>query len=87
MKDNNKNNNNSFFNNKNSFGMTDTHDNYALNNIPMGLSFGFTQNPAAMTAFQNMPDNKKKLVLEMASNVKSKKEMMSLIQDISINNI
>ena len=87
MKDNNKNNNNAFFNNKNSFGMTDANNNYALNNIPMGLSFGFTQNPAAMTAFENMSDEKKKIVLEKAHNVKSKKEMMSLIQDISINNI
>ena len=87
MKDNNKNNNNSFFNNKNSYGTINSHDNYTLSNIPMGLSFGFTQNPAAMTAFENMSDENKKIVLEKAHNVKSKKEMMSLIQDISINNI
>lgn len=88
MRNNNKNNNNSFFNNKNSFGMTsDNNENYAFNNIPMGLSMAFTQNPAALTAFQNMDDTKKKKVIQMASNVSSKKEMTELVQNISINNL
>lgn len=88
MKDNNKSNNNSFFNNKNSFGMmSDDNENYAFNNIPMGLSMAFTQNPAALTAFQNMDDNRKKKVIEMASNASSKKEMNELVQNISINNL
>ncbi len=90
MKDNYKNNNNAFFNNKNSFGPAsdvNADDTYQFKNIPMGLSMAFGQNPAAMTAFANMPEDKKKAVLDKASNVKSKKEMMSLVQDISINNI
>lgn len=91
MKDNYKNNNNAFFNNKNSFGPASTDESsdnaYQFKNIPMGLSMAFTQNPAAMTAFENMPEDKKRAVLEKASQVKSKKEMMSLVQDISINNL
>lgn len=88
MRDNNKNNNNSFFNNKNSFGMTSgNNENYAFNNIPMGLSMAFTQNPAALTAFENMDDDKKKRIIEMASKVTSKKEMNTLVQNISINNL
>ena len=90
MKDNYKNNNNAFFNNKNSFGPAayNNEDNpYQFKNIPMGLSMAFTQNPAAMTAFENMPEDKKRAVLNRASQVKSKKEMMSLVQDISINNL
>ena len=88
MRDNNKNNNNSFFNNKNSFGMmSDNNETYAFKNIPMGLSMAFTQNPAALPAFQNMDDNRKKKVIEMASNASSKKEMNELVQNISINNL
>ena len=90
MKDNYKNNNNAFFNNKNSFAPLNDYngDNtYQFKNIPMGLSMAFTQNPAAMTAFENMSEDQKRAVLDKASQVRNKKEMMSLVQNISINNI
>lgn len=89
MKDNYKNNSNSFPNNKNSYGTISAKDDseYAFKNIPMGLSFAFTQNAAAMTAFENMDDDRKKLVLDKASKVSSKKEMNQLVQDISMNNL
>lgn len=91
LKDNNKNNNNAFFNNKNSYGMISANNNnedeYAYKNLPMGLSMAFTQNAAAMTAFENMDNQKKKQIIEKASKVSSKKEMFELVQSISTNSI
>lgn len=83
-----KNNNNAFPNNKNSYGtLSDKDSDYAFKNLPQGLSFGFTQNAAAMTAFENMDDEKKMKIIEMAGKVKSKKEMHELVQNIAINNL
>ena len=83
-----ENNNNAFPNNKNSYGtLSDKYADYAFKNLPQGLSFGFTQNAAAMTAFENMDDDKKRMVIEMAGKVKSKKEMHELVQNIAINNL
>ena len=88
MRNNYKNNNNAFPNNKNSYGSVskDTDDRYAFKNIPQGLSFAFTQNAAAMTAFENMSDDMKRRVLDKASHVSSKKEMIQLVQNIATNN-
>lgn len=82
-------NNNTFPNNKNSYGTlgADDDNRYAFKNLPQGLSFGFTQNAAAMTAFENMDNDKKMKVIEMASKVKSKKEMHELVENIAINNL
>lgn len=82
-------NNNAFPNNKNSFGTlnADEDSRYQFKNLPQGLSFGFTQNAAAMTAFENMDDDKKMKVIEMAGKVKSKKEMHELVENIAINNL
>ena len=52
----------------------------------MGLSMAFTQNAAAMTVFENMDDEKRRMVIDRASKVQSKKEMNKLVQDISMNN-
>jgi len=89
MIDNNKYNSNSFPSNKNSYGTvsSDSDERYAFKNLPQGLSFGFTQNAAAMTAFENMDDEKKLRIIDMASKVNSKKEMHNLIQNIAINNL
>ena len=83
-----KKNNNAFPNNKNSYGTVSGKDSeYAFKNIPQGLSFAFTQNAAAMTAFENMDNAKKRRVLDMASKVNSKKEMHELVQNIAMNNL
>ena len=78
---------NSFYNTKNSFGVGENKNDYEFKNIPSGLMSAFTQNPAAMTVFENMDDDTKRKVIEKASHVSSKKEMMKLVQDISINNL
>ena len=81
-------NNNTFPGNRNSFGtFTEDNDQYAFKNLPMGLSMAFTQNAAAMTAFENMDEQKKKEVIAKASRVSSKKEMFELVQGISTNSI
>ena len=88
----NNHNNNTFFGNKNTFGVigsenTAENSQYLENNIPLGLSMAFGQNAAAMTAFANMSMEKKKKIIERASRVSSKKEMTELVQNISMNNL
>lgn len=56
-------------------------------NIPLGLSNAFNQNAAAMTVFENFDESKKQEIIEMASKVKSKKEMTALVQSIATNSI
>ncbi len=81
-------NNNAFPGNRNSFGtFTEDNSEYAFKNLPMGLSMAFTQNAAAMTAFENMDEQQKKQIIEKASRVSSKKEMFELVQSISTNSI
>ena len=84
MKNNHKNSNNAFPNNKNSFGNMNT---FEKKNIPQGLSFAFTQNAAALTAFENMDDATKRKVIDRAGKVTSKKEMTALVQSIATNSI
>lgn len=84
-------NNNSFFNNKNSFGMdlnkTEVSSDETLKNIPLGLSKAFCQNAAALTAFSNMSEQQRKDIIKKASSVNSKKEMTALVQNIAIHNL
>ena len=84
-------NNNSFFNNKNSFGMylnkTEVSSDETLKDLPLGLSMAFCQNAAALTAFSNMSEQQRKDIIKKASSVNSKKEMTALVQNIAIHNL
>ncbi len=86
MQNNHKHNDNAFLGGKNSYGVIGA-DNYKEANLPQGLSMAFCQNAAAMTAFENMNDSDKRKVLDRAAKVNSKKEMISLVQDIATNNL
>lgn len=86
MQNNNKYNNNAFPNNKNSFDGDVSDNGYVYSNLPQGLASEFKQNAAAITAYNNMSDEKKRMVLDMASKVTNKKQMHELAQNIASNN-
>ena len=52
--------------------------------LPQGLAAAFCQNAAAMTVFSNLSKTKKKEVIELASNVTDKKEMIHLVQSLTV---
>lgn len=82
-----KTNSNSFIGNKNTFDSVDSRADYSRQNMPLGLMSAFCQNPAAMTAFENMDEQKRKRVIDLASKASSKKEMNHLVQNIAVNNL
>lgn len=55
--------------------------------LPQGLAAAFCQNAAAMTVFSNLPENKKKEVIKLASNVTDKKEMTNLVQSLTVHTL
>ena len=82
-----KTNNNSFIGNKNTFASLNSSSDYSNENMPLGLMSAFCQNPAAMTAFENMDEQKRKKIIDIASKASSKKEMNHLVQNIAVNNL
>lgn len=53
------------------------------NNLPLGFSFALAQNPEAMKAFSNFPEEKQTEILNRAKNVASKSEMQTLVNGMS----
>lgn len=53
------------------------------NELPMGLGFGLAMNEKAMNNFSAMGEEEKHQVIEAARNVRSKREMQNLVNDIA----
>lgn len=53
------------------------------NELPMGLGFGLAMNEKAMNNFTAMGEEEKRQVIETARNVRSKREMQNLVNDIA----
>ena len=52
------------------------------NNLPLGFSFALAQNPEAMKAFSNFPEEKQTEILNRAKSVVSKSEMQVLVNGL-----
>ena len=52
------------------------------NDLPLGFGFALAQNPEAMRAFTNMPEEKRSQILQRAHSVSSKSEMQSLVNGL-----
>ena len=52
------------------------------NNLPLGFSFALVQNPEAMKAFSNFPEEKQTEILKRAQSVVSKSEMQELVNSL-----
>ena len=52
------------------------------NNLPLGFSFALAQNPEAMKAFSNFPEEKQTEILNRAKSVVSKSEMQELVNGL-----
>ena len=53
-----------------------------LNDIPTGLSAALARNIPAMRVFAEMPDEKRRGIIEGARSLTSKKEMRSYVENI-----
>lgn len=53
------------------------------NDLPLGFGFALAQNPEAMRAFTNMPEEKRSQILQRAHSVSSKSEMQSLVNGLT----
>ena len=53
------------------------------NNLPLGFSFALAQNPEAMQAYSNIPEEKQTEILNRAKSVVSKSEMQGLVNGLS----
>ena len=53
------------------------------NELPMGLGFGLAMNEKSMSNFAAMGADEKHQVIEAARNVRSKREMQNLVNDIA----
>lgn len=52
--------------------------------IPLGFGMALAQNPDAMKVFSNLPESKQSEILNKAHTVKSKNEMQSLVNNLSV---
>lgn len=52
--------------------------------IPLGFGMALAQNPDALKVFSNLTQSKQSEILQKAHTVKSKNEMQSLVNDLSI---
>jgi len=53
------------------------------NDLPLGFSFALAQNPDAMKHFMELPETQQSEILQKAHQVSSKREMQSLVNDLS----
>ena len=52
-------------------------------NIPIGFGMALSANAAAMNYYAHLPEERKQDILNMAHNVKSEKEMYSLVASLA----
>lgn len=50
--------------------------------MPLGLGMAMAQYPAAMERFSNLPEEKRKAVVEQARNARTRQEMRACVDDL-----
>ena len=58
-----------------------------FSDLPQGLAAAFCQNAAAMTVFTNLPEDKKREVIDLAKGASSKKEMINIVQQLTVHTL
>ena len=58
-----------------------------FSDLPQGLAAAFCQNAAAMTVFTNLPEDKKREVIDLAKSASSKKEMINIVQPLTVHTL